>query len=786
MNRLKLIPELVIVVVLALASFFIAKIANTKAPITQQINIYSELQRLLPQHQLQLLNVNFSDQVHYDNFAQLHSQITSIVSDKIITANTKAELNRYLSDTAQYIQIITMIKTSLRLVSTFDWDQQQLKKLSKNAILLIEENHLNKLKSEIFSYINRPQDGLEHLIRLELAKTQQIVANTALENNWQLFSLHIQFILDNYLGSSKTRHELLKRPIYDLIQSQVITLNGQHYILQSKYYLAISVLIVALLLLLIVILKKQQHALKNTSYSLENALEIKSQFLANMSHEIRTPMTGIIGLVELCLQSELNELQRSYLEKVDFSAKSLLTIINDILDFSKIESGQLAIENVEFKHNQLIDSLHMMLGKVAEDKHIELIFDVSPTIPERITGDPVRINQILLNLLSNAVKFTSQGHVILRAKLLQEQQQSKIHYQVEDTGIGLTQEQQARLFQRFSQADSSTTRKYGGTGLGLAIAKLLIDLMDGKVWIESKVNVGSTFNVVLPLKSIKPAKFNHDYTGLKVLLVEDYAVTQEVISKMSSYFRVNIDIASTVDDAIMFIKEKRYDLAMVDWNLGGESGLEFIKQVQNDQKCPGLLVICSAYSREYIAEHSDLKLFANYLPKPISLDSLRSAFQQASDIKLGKTPSVQTDILQYPVASPKIDEPIVDRETILLVEDNKINQIVATNFLQKLGLNVDLAENGQEAIKKIGEKPYKVVLMDVQMPVMDGIEATKILRQTYPPESLIIVALTANMTEEEIAFYQEVGMNAHLGKPYELDKIQALLEQYYTLVATNE
>lgn len=786
MSRLTLLPEVAIVFTLSLTSFFTAQIANTKAPIAQQIVVYNKLQRLLPQHQLQLLNVNFSDQVHYDNFAQLHSQITSTITDKTVTGATKADLDKYLIDTAQYIQVVTMIKTSLRLISTFNWDAELYNNLSNNALSVINDNRLAKLKSDIFSYINRPQDGVKKIIRTELANIQQVVENTVLHNNWQLFKLHNQFVLDNYLSSANARHELLKRPIYEQVQSHLSTLNKQHYVLQSQYYLAISVLIITLLLLLIVILKKQQKALKHTSSSLENALEIKSQFLANMSHEIRTPMTGIIGLVELSLQTELNDIQRSYLEKVDFSAKSLLTIINDILDFSKIESGQLPIENVEFKHNQLIDSLHMMLGRVAEDKHIELIFDVSPTIPERITGDPVRINQVLLNLLSNAVKFTSDGHVILHVKLIQEDEQTKLHYQVEDTGIGLTQEQQDRLFQRFSQADSSTTRKYGGTGLGLAIAKLLIELMEGEIWIESKVNLGSKFNVVLPLKTTKPAEFNHDFTGLNVLLIEDYAITQDVISKMASYFRVNIDIASNVHDAIKFVKEKRYDLAMIDWNLKGESGLEFIKKVEHDQKCPSLLVICSAYSEEYIADHSDSEFTAHYLPKPVSLDSLRDVFQQASDIKLGKTPRSQPETNQGAVGSPELGDSAAERETILLVEDNKINQIVATNLLQKLGLNVDLAEDGKEAISKVGEKPYKVVLMDVQMPVMDGIEATKILRQSYPSEALIIVALTANITEEEITFYQQIGMNGHLGKPYEFDKIQSLLQQYYDLPAHEE
>lgn len=384
--------------------------------------------------------------------------------------------------------------------------------------------------------------------------------------------------------------------------------------------------------------------------------------------------------------------------------------------------------------------------------------------------------------MSNGVKFTQQGHVILRVSLSQYDDKEWICYQVEDTGIGLSTEQQLRLFKRFSQADHSTTRKYGGTGLGLAIAKLLVELMEGRIWVESELGIGSKFNIALPLSKLDADVEHKCLPGLTMLLLEDYELTQTVISKMANHFKVEVDVATTVTEALELVEKNNYDLAIVDWNLKEESGLDFIVAMDSQDKRPELLVICSAYSKEYIESHSDLTITGKYLSKPVTMESLYQVLKMADDIK-------HCELLPKPMSTnlvkstPKDDTTVSKLiQKILLVEDNKINQIVAMNILQSLGLSVDLAETGEEAISAFEKYAYRVILMDVQMPIMDGIEATKILRKTTEYDELIIVALTANITEEEIVYYQKIGMNAHLGKPYELEKIRLLLSKYYTLI----
>lgn len=806
-TRLKYSPEVICIVLFVICSMMWSYSTRQYEKLNIHLDELTLLETVSTQHKVQLLSANFSDQLHYDNFSQLQSQIESISLNKSINTKLHKLLNSYTQVSSSYMQLVTMIKTSQRLLSNDNSNaQEDSTKQSNQAFLL-----LDAMKVKLFNYITLPNKA-NKIAAYHLALAIEKDVNEEDKSHYlQLFKLHALFILDNYENTAKYRKQLMDMPVLPQILMSITQQHTEIETVQYHRYVSGFCSFLSILFIFFIILKRQQYALKQSSNAYQNAAEVKTQFLANMSHEIRTPMTGIIGLLDLCLKTKLNEEQESYLEKVQFSANSLLTIINDILDFSKIESGQLAIESVPFEHHKLIDSLNVMLGKVAEEKNIELIFDLDPDIPPVLIGDPVRLAQILLNLLSNAVKFTSEGHVILRSKFIRNTGENdedhgvpRILYQIEDTGIGLSPEQQAKLFKRFSQADESTTRKYGGTGLGLAISKLLVDIMSGDISVESQSGKGSTFSLTLPLieddtsKSALVAKQmlpNTSHQGLRLLLLEDNEITQWVISKMAKYCDVDIDVVDTVSKAIKLCEKNQYDIALIDWSLRGESGLEFISKINEQPFCPRFLVVCSAYSQTYIKEHSAFDFNVHYLAKPLTLFS----FIQVLELYLNpnKCTVVNTSIEEKSTACNEISNQSSSKhnelytavlgqehcsqndQKILLVEDNKINQLIATKLLESLGLEVDTAEDGYEALERIEKNSYPVVLMDIQMPKLDGVATTIELRKTYSSDELKIIALTANVTAEEVQYYSNIGMNGHLGKPYDRAKIIDLLLNYY-------
>jgi signal transduction histidine kinase/CheY-like chemotaxis protein len=722
------------------------------------------------------------------------------------------------------------------------------------------------MKVRLFNYITSPNSANKKTaydFSVDLEESAKALGGG---QYLQLFRLHSVFILDNYEKSQVYRKEFMAMPVIDEILNSISVLRNNIESAQYLRYLSGFCSLLSLLLIFIFILKKQQYAIRKTSNAYRHAADVKTQFLANMSHEIRTPITGIVGLLDLCLKTPLNNEQKNYLNKVKFSANSLLTIISDILDLSRIDAGKLAIENIPFDHDKLIDGLIMMIGNVAEEKNIELIFDLDPEIPPTLIGDPVRLAQVLLNMLANAVKFTSAGHIIFRSTLIAgkftgenqytsgdegtanysadentfaiEKQSHRlgdtIRYQIEDTGIGLSPEQQAKLFKRFSQADESTTRKYGGTGLGLAVSKLLVDAMLGDIQIVSQAGKGSTFSVTLPLitdnnpLSIPLAEkipSDERYKGLRILLLEDNKVTQSIVSKMACYCEVALDISSEISEATLLCQRNQYDIALIDWSLQQETGLDFLSAISETSYSPHFSVIFSAYSQSYIKEKSISGFSCHYLAKPLTLasftqqldlyldpkkwsvadtrvenekltsatvDSLIAVSEKAliaSPLQQGVQQGMQQDLL----ASSRQDSEKDSRpdrgctphkntlapQKILLVEDNVINQLIATKLLENLGLDVDVAEDGYAALDIIAENDYPVVLMDIQMPKLDGVATTIELRKKYSKEQLNIVALTANVSAEEVEYYKSVGMNGYLGKPYDVDKIRELLMNYY-------